>query len=262
MRTQSIFIQNEVKLTSFQVSLGYLDTYWVTKLILVMMTSATQQEFFLVELVIVIVEVAHRYHAFAVVLIDLAVDTVARHATDVSIVDIANLVAHKLHHFIFYGVAFSILRYLFHVRAVFAEILIVLLVGRAAALLVFSKQTVYHRVRITADRRCEVSVVVEAQAEVTDVMCGVLCFHHCAQCHTLHKFALALALHVVHKFVDTLYHSLTCTIGLDLQAERDDKLAQCLHLLRVRIVVYTVWECLSLLAAWHFAYTLGNSLVG
>ena len=94
-----------------------------------MMATPTQQEVLLVELIVVVVEVTHRYHALTVVLVDLSIDAIARYATDVGIVGLADLVTHKLHHLVLDRVTLCVLCHLFHVGAVLAQILVMLLVG-------------------------------------------------------------------------------------------------------------------------------------
>ena len=94
-----------------------------------MVATAAQQEVLLVELIVIVVEVAHRYHALTVVLVDLSIDAIARYATDVGIVGLTDLVTHKLHHLVLDRVALRVLRHLLHVGAVLAQILVMLLVG-------------------------------------------------------------------------------------------------------------------------------------
>ena len=129
-------------------------------------------------------------------------------------------------------------------------------------MLVTGEQTVHHRVGIAADGRCEVGVIVEAEAEVSDVVRRVFGLHHGTQGHALYQLALALAIHVVHQLVDALDHRLARAVGLHLQAEVDDELSERLHLLRIRVVVDTIGEHLGFLTLRHAAYALGNGTVG
>src|SRR5574344_3144784 len=105
----SFISQYKFELALFHLGLCHIDAYGVTKLILVMMATANETVVLLVKVVVVVVEVAHLHHALAVVLVNLAVYTIALYATDVGI----KLLSYKLtpifHHFIFNGVALCIL---------------------------------------------------------------------------------------------------------------------------------------------------------
>ena len=68
------------------------------------------------------------------------------------IVSLTYLIFHELHHLILDRVAFCLLSRYLHVGTMLTKFLVLLLVGRTSAFLVFSQQAVNHRVRITADR--------------------------------------------------------------------------------------------------------------
>ena len=136
------------------------------------------------------------------VLVNLGVDAIAGDARDVCVKLLTYELTHILHHLVFYGVALSIGGNLLHVRGVLTQFLIVVLVGRACALGVACKQTVHHGVGIAAYRRCEVSVVVKGQSEVSYVMCRVLRLHHSLQRHHLYGVLLGPARHLVHQGID------------------------------------------------------------
>ena len=84
-------------------------------------------------------------------LVDLGIDTIRGEAGDMSIVGVSDLICHKLYHLILDRVALSILGYLFHIRAVLAELLIFILIGRTGTILIFRQQTVNHHIWITTD---------------------------------------------------------------------------------------------------------------
>lgn len=132
----SLFGDDEVELLLLDVGLGHFDANGVSKLIGVVMASAYETVVFFVEIVVVVIKVMERHHALTVVLVNLAVDSVALDAADVGVEDLSQLVGHELHHLIFYGVALGVLGNLLHLAAVLTEFLIVVLVGRAAALLI------------------------------------------------------------------------------------------------------------------------------
>ena len=137
-----------------------------------------------------------------------------------------------------------------------------LLVGRSSTVLILREQAMHHRVGITADRRREMGIIIEAEAEVTDVMRGILSLHHGTERHTLHNLCLALSVNVVHELIDTLDHCLTRAVGLHLQAKGRDELPQRLHLLRIRVVVDTIREDLGFLTFRHTSNGLCHGAVG
>ena len=128
--------QCEIELALLNVGTCHLDFYRVAQLIFVVMTAANETIVALIEVVVVVVQVVHGHHAFAVVLVYLAVNAVRRYAADVGRLFVAYLVGHKLHHLIFYRVALGVLCYLLHVARVFAQLLIILLVGTASTVLI------------------------------------------------------------------------------------------------------------------------------
>ena len=112
------------------------------------------------------------------VFVDFAVDAIAGNAADVSIVDLAQMLAHQLHHLIFNRVAFCILGNLFHIRGMLAQFFVVFFVGTATTCGVTGEQAVYHCVGIATDGTGEMRVIVERQSEMPDVMDAVPSLHH------------------------------------------------------------------------------------
>ena len=102
-----------------------------------MVTSPHEAIVSLIEIIVVVIQVSHCHHAFAVVVVYFAIDAITLYATDMSIILLTYLDGHKLHHLVFYGVSFSILCHQFHIAAMFAEFLIMFFVCRPAALLIF-----------------------------------------------------------------------------------------------------------------------------
>ena len=68
--------QCEVELSLLYIGSCHLDAYCIAQLVFVVMTSANETIVLLVEVVVVVVEVAHRYQTLAVVLVYLAVDAI------------------------------------------------------------------------------------------------------------------------------------------------------------------------------------------
>ena len=116
-----------------------------------METASHETVVALIEVVVVIIQIAHGYHTLAVVFVNLTIDAIALDAADMSIIDLSHLVGHKLHHLVFDGVALRILGHLLHIAAMLAKFLIVVFVGRATSVLVFGEKTMDHRVGIAAD---------------------------------------------------------------------------------------------------------------
>ena len=217
-----------------------------------MMTTTHQAVVALVEVVVVVIQVTHRHHTLAVVLVYLAVDTIRLDAADVGVVLVACLVGHELHHLILDAVALSLLCRLLHVRAMFAQLLVLLLIGRAPAVLILRQQAVHHRVGIAADGRRKVGVIFEGQTIVPDVVGRILRLHHSAQGNGLDEFLLLLALTVVHQRIQRTRDGSLRAGGLHLVAELDHKLTQRLQLRGVGLIVDAVDE--SLLGFWLLAF--------
>ncbi len=178
------------------------------------------------------------------------------------IIGIANLVGHELHHLIFYGVALSILRDLFHIAAMLTILLVLLLVGRTCPILIFRQQTVYHQVGITTDGRGEVGVIVEGEAIVTDIMDTVLGLHHRPEGNGLDGILLTCALGIGHQGIERFRDGSLGAAGLHPIAELRHELSQVLQFLRIRLVVDTIRQRLGLCALLHPSDALSDGLVG
>ena len=63
------------------------------------------------------------------VFVNLGINSVALYATDMCVEAFAQVLSHELDHLVFDGVAFGILSHLLHVRAMFALLFYVILVG-------------------------------------------------------------------------------------------------------------------------------------
>src|SRR5574344_2403261 len=148
LRSVNVIGQCEVQLTFFQIGSRHLDADGISQLVSVVMAAANQLIMCLVKFVIVALQVAYGYHAFAVVLVYLHVDAIRLYAGDMSVETLSQFVAHELHHLVLDGLPFSILCRLLHIAGMFAKFLEVVLVGRAAASLITSQQTVHHRVGV------------------------------------------------------------------------------------------------------------------
>ena len=61
-----------------------------------------------------------------------------------------------------------------------------------------------HSVGIAPDGRGEMSVIVEGEAIMSDIMNAVFCLHHRPQSHSLDEFLLFLSSTLIHKAVKAL----------------------------------------------------------
>lgn len=115
-----LFCDDEVDLSFFDV--GCCDLYCdgVAELVCVVTAAAYQTVVFLVEVVVVVFQLAHGHHSFAVIVVDFAVYAVGLYSADVRLVGVSYLVGHEFHHFIFYAFPFGVGCYLFHVAGVLA----------------------------------------------------------------------------------------------------------------------------------------------
>ena len=227
------------------------------------MAPATHQTVVaLVKFVVVVVEVVHGHHALAVVLVNLAVDTVRLDAADVGIILQPYLVGHKLHHLHLDALALGIHGQLLHVAGVLAEFLIAVFVGTAATFLIAGEQTVHHGVGITPYGAGKVGVIVESQSVVAYVVHTVARLHHGPQGHGLYQVLLLGAGTLLHERVEALGEGSFGARRLELVAELDHKLAQGLQFGGVGHVVHTVRQRLGLDALLHTSHTLGHGAVG
>ena len=108
-KVQSLFLsgylfvsKREVKLPFFHISLGYLYLHSIAQLVLMAEASAHKTVVALVEVVVIVIKIAHVYDAFSVVLVYLTVYSVTLYSADVRFVSVSYLVRHKLHHLVFY----------------------------------------------------------------------------------------------------------------------------------------------------------------
>ena len=116
LSTCLLLCQREVELLLFEIGLRHLNLYWVAQLILAVMSATHESVVALVEVVVVVVKIAHGDKSLAVVLVYLALYSVRLNARDVGIVDIADALRHKLHSLVLYRVALGIGCNLLHLR--------------------------------------------------------------------------------------------------------------------------------------------------
>ena len=140
-------------------------------------------------------------------------------------------------------------------------LLILILVGRTAAILIFRQQTMHHHVGITTDGRGEMGVVVEGESIVSDIMHTVLGLHHRPQSHCLDGILLTCALSSTHQGIERLSDGSLRATRLHLIAEFRHELAQVLEFLRIGLVVDTIRQRLCLLPLLHTSDGLCHRLI-
>ena len=166
-----------------------------------MTTAPNEAVILLIEVVIVIIQIAHRYHSLAMILINLGINTETLDARDVCIVAFSYVFTHELHHLILYGITFCTLCNELHIRAMFAKFFVMFLVCRATSMLIACNKTMNHRVRVTSDRRSEVCIIIKSKSEVPNVMRCILRFHHGSECNGLYNLLFTFALYLIHKLI-------------------------------------------------------------
>lgn len=128
-----LFGEFEVEAFFDEVGFCHFDGEFVAQLVASACVSANDAEVFLVELVVVSTERAHRYHTFALVLVEFDVYAPFGNARYHAVEHHTEAFAHKLHLLVFYRGAFGVGGELLHIGRVFAILLVLFFVDRASA---------------------------------------------------------------------------------------------------------------------------------
>ena len=64
------------------------------------------------------------------------------------------------------------------------------------------QQTVHHHIRITADRRSEVCIIIHCQPVVTDIIRRIVGFLHGTDSQSLHQIFFRFTLYTIQQFID------------------------------------------------------------
>ena len=214
-----------------------------------------------IEVVEIVVHVAHGHQPFDVVLVDLDEDAPLGDARYVAGELLAQACLHELHHLVFDRGAFGLGGDHFAFRGVLAQRFECRLVGRLAAFEVACQQAVHHHVGIAADRRSEVGVVGEGQSVVADVVGGVVGFGHRTYGQRRDDVLFGAALDLLEELVHLLGDG-TALGGFEDVPEAQDELPEALQLVDVRFVVDAVDHRAARLAPSDLAAELGNAAVG
>ena len=203
--------------------MGHLHLHLVAQIVGAMRAAAAQAIVLLVEHVVVVVEVAQRYHALALVLVNLYVEAKLGDAADGALEGLPEALAHELHLLVLDAGPFGLRCQLLHVGTLVAERFVLVLIDVAASVGIAGEQAVYYQVGIAANGRGEVGVVVECQAVVADVVSAVAGLHHGAQRDHLHYVLLLAPLDLGEHLVEVAAYLGAAAGGLQLVAEPRDK---------------------------------------
>ena len=227
--------------------------------------SAYETHVLLVIYVVVIPEVAYRHQTFAHVVLQLNIEAPFRHSAHLTFEYLAKSVLEILGLLVLDRRALGLCSQLFHVAAVLAVFLILSLYHASASIVEIAvEQTVHHRIRIAADRRGKMRVVVEGKSVVTDVLGRIDRLCHRSDGKSREQVLLRTVVNILHQLVDALCHCLVVAHCLYLVAEARSHACKAHHLLLCRLVMHSIDEGLGLLAdAVHsLAYRLCHSSVG
>ena len=169
-------------------------------------------------LVVVPRQVGDVYQTFDVQLIELDEETERRHAGDVRAVLLADLVHHELALERLFRIAGRFVGTALVVGTVFAQRHHIVLAVTVVATLLLAEDvldaTMHQQIRITPDRRGEVSVVRQRQSEMAAVVRTVHRLLHGAQHQRLDEMSIVAPLDILAEF--------GVVLGLDLPAGRTE----------------------------------------
>src|SRR5574344_1317667 len=115
----------------------------------------------------------------------------------------------------------------------FAESFIFFLTCTCSTFGITGKKTMYHQVRVTADRRGEGGVIVECQSVVTNIVSTILRFHHGTQRDILYKFLNFITTNVCKQVIDALCYVSLCALGFYIEFESFYKLSKVFQFSRI-----------------------------
>ena len=226
------------------------------------MTAADEAIVLLVEVIIIVGEVADRHETLAHRLVELHIESPFGHARDHAVVDLSEAVFHEFHLLIADRGALGVGGELLHVGIVAAFILELELVGASAALGIAGEQTMDHHVGIAADRRSEVGVIWHREAVVADIVGGIDSLGHRTDGEDREHVLLPFSLHVAEQTVDALVDLAARAVGGELIAEALGDKGEVAEFLGVGIGVDAIDESLRLLPFRHLSDALGHREVG
>ena len=254
--------EHKVELLAVEVAAGHLHLHSVAQAVAVAVAAAYEAVVFLVEVVEVVGQVAYRHQALALVVVKLHVQAPLGHARDDAGKYLAQVVGHILDLLVLDGCALGVGGQLLHGRGVLTLLLELVDAHAAAAAQIALQQAVHHHVGVAAYGRCEMGVVVKAQAVVADIGGGIHGLGHRADGQGGEEILLALALDVGEHAVDGAVDILGRAAGLHLVSKVAAQAGQVGELAGVGLVVHTVYKSLGFLAGAGAADEGGDGAVG
>ena len=106
------------------------------------------------------------------------------------------------------------------------------------------------------------SIIIECQSVVTDVMCRITGFLHSTDRHGLNQILFLLSMYIIQQMVDGFWNICFCSACTYLVAEAGDELWQILQFLWIRQIVDTVGQYFRLFVFGYMSYLLCYGFVG
>ena len=141
-------------------------------------TLAHDAVMFLIELEEIGLDIVECDHSFNLGRLDFHVHSPFGKTGDMAIVLAADLILHKFHELVFRAGPFCLSSNHFSLRSMFTLVLVICLALRIRTIEIHLQKPVHHGIRITADRRCEMRVELEAQTIMADIVSAVTCLRH------------------------------------------------------------------------------------
>ena len=128
-----LFNQGKVQLLFLEVGACHLDGDSVTEAVRAFLPSSAQAIVLFIEFVVIIIEVADRYHSLTFILVQLNVQSPFGNAGNNTVVSLSQTFRHVFHLFVLDRGAFRIGGYLLHAAGMFAERFVFLLGNASSA---------------------------------------------------------------------------------------------------------------------------------
>ena len=151
---------------------------------------------------------------------------------------------------------------LFCIGTLFAEFLVFHGVDTASTSGILGQETMQHQVGVSSYGRCEMCIVLEGQAIVSDIVHAIPCLHHGTQGYHLYDVLFGLAVHIGQHLVKVLGYFSFGTLGLQTITEFAYEVAQSHQFGWVGYIVDSVRYNLCFLVLGHLANALCYGTIG
>ena len=233
-----------IKKFLFQVSRLDTNLHRVTKIINDAGTLTYYAVMILIELKEIRLDVTKGNHTLDLSRFDLHIHSPLGKTGNMTVELAADLVLHKLHEFILRAGSLSLSCNHLTLGSVLALLLIITLALRIRTIEIHLQKPVYHSVRITADRRSEMSIELECKTIVTYVVSTIASLRHRTQCKHFDSCKLRLVLSFSQESVQCLCEFSSILSLFHLISEVPCKRPQAGDLLTVRFIMDTIYESL------------------